>query len=298
MKKELMRYWIKSGMMLEKRDVLLPVGREKRAKRGKYTGRTLAEQIERNKRASILELNRVLCCNFRRGDLRLTLNFPDGELPGSLDEVHRRVGKMLHNLTRAYTRRTGKKLRWVVVPADTDPDTGERVRLHCHVWLSAVEEDFIWRYWPRAYCYIDHVDGRRDHIAAAVYLVNNTGYKRGRRNWSTSQGMLQPEYSAPVRVKQMGNFQAPRGAVIVDRAWTDDETGLPTAYMRCVLPGGEGYGNMEDERRRAPLARGGFPDRKHGGVEARVRAGTYSGEKREGKQGAEVQDAAQREKKL
>ena len=62
--KQLMRYKIISGRVVEKRDVLMEVTRTRKP-RGGRRGKSTIKQVERNERESVLALARFLNCNYR-----------------------------------------------------------------------------------------------------------------------------------------------------------------------------------------------------------------------------------------
>ena len=83
--KQLMRYKITSGRVVEKRDVLMDCSRTRRP-RGGRKGKSTIKQVERNERETVLELARFINCNHRGGDLFVTLKYspPAGRRPAGL----------------------------------------------------------------------------------------------------------------------------------------------------------------------------------------------------------------------
>lgn len=240
--KALMRYKIISGRAVEKRDVLMDVSLDPTTRRprprGKRRGRSAAAQIERNFQEAIKRLARALNCNFQGGDLFLSLKYDDARLPASKAEAKREARNFIRRIARAYAKATGNKLRWALVTADRSSKTGEPVRLHHHVVMDAVAWELIAAHWPADQFSYRRLDGSGDYTGVARYMLLNSGYERGRRNWSTSQGLEKPVFTAPEPVKGLGSFQVPKGARIVEREVREDaDSGFRAAYIRYVLPG-------------------------------------------------------------
>ena len=239
--KALMRYRIKSGRVIEKRDALMEVSLDPESRRvrprGKRRGKSLASQIERNMREAVKRLARVLNCNFRGGDVLLTLKYAPDRLPKSKGEAKREVRNFLRRLDRAYRRATGRKLRWVLVTADRSARTGEEVRVHHHIVMDPVAWELIARHWPDDQFSFRRLDNSGDYTAIALYMVRNTGYQRGERSWSCCQGLEQPVFFPPEPVRGAGSFQVPREARVMEReVREDEESGFRGAYIRYVMP--------------------------------------------------------------
>lgn len=236
--KKLMRYKIISGRVVEKRDVLMEVSLDPtRKKRGRYGGKTGAAQLERNCREAVLRLARTLNCNFKAGDLFLTLKYSDERLPASREEAEKMVRNFMRRLSRAYLKATGKKLRWVLVTADRSSKTGQPVRLHHHIVMDAVDWALVAAHWPKDQFSARMLDGSGDYTAVARYMVKNAGYERGKKTWSTSVGLNKPVFTAPEPVRETGSFRVPKEAKVVKREVTEDaESGFSAAYIRYVLP--------------------------------------------------------------
>lgn len=239
--KSLMRYTIKSGRVTEVRDCLIetvldPTARKPRP-RGKRRGKSLAAQIERNMREAVKNLARLLNCNFAGGDMFLTLTYPDDRLPSSKEEAKAEVRRFIRRLDRVYRKETGRKLRYVLVTADRSSKTGEITRLHHHIVMDAVAYELLKKHWSGAHLRAEYLDNKGDYTAMARYMVKNAGYDRGVRTWSASQGLKNPEISAPVPVKTLGGARLPKGAVVMENQITEDEvSGFRAAYIRYVMP--------------------------------------------------------------
>lgn len=239
--KRLMRYKIKSGRVWEKRDVMMDVSldpEERKARpRGKRKGKLLAAQVERNMREAFRRLARILNCNFRGGDVFVTLKYNDQRLPASREEAQKLAKKFLRQVGAVYRRETGEKLKYVLVTADVSSKTGLPCRLHHHLVMPEVSWRLCGKYWPKDQMSYRVLDNSGDYTAVAVYMIRNTGYRRGQRSWSASLGLEKPEFFPPEPVKELGDFRTPRNGVVVEREVHEDmESGFRGAYIRYVMP--------------------------------------------------------------
>lgn len=248
--KQLMRYQIISGRTVEKRDVLMDISpsTRKEGRRGKYTGKQKAAQVERNMNEASKRLARILNCNFEAGDLFLTLKYSDALLPSSTEEAKRNQKNFLRRMARAYRRLTGKKLKWVAVTADRSSKTGLPVRLHHHFVMDRVAYELVIKHWPKDYVNVRHLDGSGDYTGVAIYMIRNAGYQRGCQTWSSSNGLDKPIFTPPVPVKECGNFRVPKTATVTEREIHENkEDGFSAGYIRYVLPE-EGFPNPQGGR--------------------------------------------------
>ena len=235
--KQLMRYKIISGRVVEKRDVLMEVTRTRKP-RGGRKGKSTIKQVERNERESVLALARFLNCNYRGGDLFLTLKYSDGRLPADRAEAKRIAKNFIRRLARAYRKKHGKALIWALVTVDRSSKTGDPVRLHHHVVLNAMDWELIAANWPADEFSCRHLDDSGDYTAVARYMVRNAGYGRGEQCWSSAKkGAKRPVYSTPVPVQQAGSVRVPKEARIVERELHESaESGFSAAYIRYIMP--------------------------------------------------------------
>lgn len=87
---------------------------------------------------------------------------------------------------------------------------------------------------------IEPIDGREDHTALAVYLIDNVhGLPSNSKVWSTSRDNLaKPIYTEPVEiVDSIADIKLIPTATQTAFERLDGEAGTPvSAYIRCVLP--------------------------------------------------------------
>lgn len=249
--KRLMRYKIISGRVVEVRTSMVEVSLDpttgKPRPRGKRRGKSLASQIERNFRETVKRLARILNCNFRGGDLLLTMRYDNDRLPESKGAAKREARNFMRRISRAYRKKTGRKLRWVMVTADRSSKTGEKVRIHHHIVMDPVDWELVAENWPDDQFSFRRLDNSGDYTAIAIYMIKNAGYERGVRTWSSSQGLEEPVYTPAVPVSTLGGARIPKDAKIMERQITENEdSGFRAAYIRYTVPEGKEQEEFSD----------------------------------------------------
>lgn len=235
--KQLMRYKIISGRVEEKRDVMMNVSGRKERRRTRRKGSSTVSQLKRNEDEAEKRLARVINCNFGAGDLWLILKYSDERLPESREAAELVAKNFLRRARREYRKETGRALRYIVVTSDTNPKTGEKVRLHHHLVMDRLAWEVICKHWPMEEMSYIIMDGRGDYTGIARYMLQNADKQSGKRAWNPSQGLKQPIFTMPEPVKTSGSFRVPKGAEIREnRSTQDKESGFSAAYIRYVLP--------------------------------------------------------------
>lgn len=235
--RRLMEYKIISGRTVEIRRVMMSVRRQddRSPRRGKRVkGKTTLRKILANEREAVKNLARILNCNFKQGDMWITLTYPEEYLPESPEAADREFAKFLRKLRALAKKETGKNPVYVTSPpCDADPRTGERVRLHYHVVMPAVAYEQVIKLWPQADVTYRRLDGRGDYTGIARYICGQSAHAPGKKRWRCSKGLKKPIYTEPVPVKAGERVYIPRSASLKEKAdLTDSETGMSSLYVR------------------------------------------------------------------
>lgn len=234
--RRLMEYKIISGRTTEIRRTMMPF-REKgqKVRRGtKVKGKTSLRKILANEREAVKNLARILNCNFRQGDMWITLTYPENTLPAGREDAKKDLEKFLRKCREAYRKATGKALRYVVAVSDRDGKTGEiSKRMHLHIVMDALAYEVITALWPAEDVTYRRLDGRGDYTGIARYMVTNAGPADGKKRWSTSKGLRKPIITEPVPVEEKERIRVPRDVSLKEREeYRDEETGMYSAYVR------------------------------------------------------------------
>ena len=212
-----------------------------------------------NFRAAWQKLRLLLCCNFRRGDLFVTLTYDDEHLPANRKAAKKSAQLFIDRL-RASRKAAGEDLKYVYVTEEIVNDGNDR-RLHHHMVISASQTrsdiELIRSLWT-AGSNIDvmqlgaHALYSDDFLELAQYLCKERNpdakvYNVGDRCWCGSRNLSKPEVKSEL-VDECVTVCAPPGARIIDRDSKTNEYGSYD-YIVYLLP---------EPRMRPPTGRRSF----------------------------------------
>lgn len=232
-----MEYKIISGRTVEIRRVMMDVRREadQPRRRGmKVKGKTSLRKILANEREAVKNLARLINCNFRQGDMWITLTYSQERLPESAAAAEKQFAAFLRKLRSLCRKETGKNPLYITSPpCDTDPKTGEARRLHFHVVMPAVAYEQVIKLWPQEDVTYRRLDGRGDYTGIAKYICGQSARQPGKKRWRSSRGLKKPVYTEPVPVRAGERVYIPRNASLKEKAdMVDSETGMSSVYVR------------------------------------------------------------------
>ena len=234
--RKLMEYKIISGRTVEIRRVLMSVRRQDTLpkRRGlRVRGKTSLKKILANEREAVKNLARLINCNFKQGDMWITLTYSDDRLPESIEDAAQDFAKTLRKLRAMVKKETGKNPIYIASPSQIDPKTGETVRLHYHVLMPAIAYEQIIKLWPQEDVTYRRLDGRGDYTGIARYICSNAVREPGKKRWSSSRGLKQPIYTEPVPVRSGERVYIPKNVSLKEKTeLMDQETGMQSLYVR------------------------------------------------------------------
>lgn len=137
-------------------------------------------------------LMRLLCENFRRGDLYITLTY---ERITSAEERAADLARFLRRLRRLCRERVGKELRYICVKED------RQVRPHYHLVCQSlpITPAQLLELWGQGRVELGTLDGNPDYGWLARYLTKQAEKERGKKRWSQSKN-LRPPYEPEPRI--------------------------------------------------------------------------------------------------
>lgn len=238
-----MEYKIISGSVEEICRGWMPTTRGgQRVRRGTKAKKSSIEKIKRNETDAIKKLTRIVNCNFRMGDLWLTLTFP-GKEEITWEAAQTVFDRFLRKLRALYREKNGENIKYVYSHGRKDKD-GNDARPHFHVVLQAVDYELICSLWPQEAVTYRRLDGRKDHVKIAKYMIRNAKGVPGKKKYHTSRGLERPVYTEPVPVHINTKIKLPKDAIICEQHKTRDyESGFTTEYVRYIRPEKERKGN-------------------------------------------------------
>lgn len=227
---------ITSGQVVERRKSY--VGRRPSRRGERIKGNSSEKKQENNRQQAVLELARVLNCNYTHGDALLTLTF-DGEnleqCGGTFEGAVKEAKKFLDRV-RYRMEKHGDVLKWVLVPSEIDGETGEVVRLHCHLVINGaglrLEDRVFLLYgetlddiWGRGKVDVQLLRDQKDYYPLALYLIRQARNIPDAKKYSRSRNMIKPkvEYAYVLSPAQL---RVPAGATTLPGTRYDPELGV------------------------------------------------------------------------
>ena len=186
-----------------------------------------------NFKAAYKQLQLLLCANFRRRDLYITLGFDDEHLPPGRKEAKKIMAKFMDRL-RARRRADGQELKYVY----TTEEKHGAARLHHHLVINATERDIeaIRSLWP----YGDMIDlvyvRDRDYDTLARYMTKESveGRPVGAQMWTRSRNLEQPVVESCF-VPDDTALAVPPGCFVLEREERATEYGS-YSYIKYRVP--------------------------------------------------------------
>lgn len=219
-------------------------GDSTKARAAKAKCSTLARRAL-NFRAAWQKLRLILCANFERGDLWITLSYDDEHLPANRKEAKARVQTFIDRM-RAARRRIGEELRYIYNIEEIMED-GSR-RLHHHMVMNAgtARNDFelirsLWTFGSNIEIRKlgEHEIFSDDFLELAKYICKERDpeakvYNVGDKCWIGSRNLERPKEQSEL-VGDNVTITAPPGAIILDKHSESNEYGS-FDYIVYLLP--------------------------------------------------------------
>lgn len=256
-----------SGNVVERRKSR--IGRRPSKRGGRTRGNSTERKIEGNRQAAVLQLARTLNCNFRKGDLWLTLKFDPEHLErcgGDLDGAKREAKKAISRITYR-TKKAGIVCKWVLAPSEIDGETGELVRPHVHLVVTG--EGFAWKdgvlsllgedvetIWGQGGVDVQILRGQDDYYPLAKYIIDQSRGVADEKKYTCSRNMAKPIIRREI-VTSGRQLRVPSGAVELPGTRYDPEKGQNVVRY---IPRKKDPARKVGGHREAALAAGGDGD--------------------------------------
>ena len=211
-----------------------------------------------NFRAAWLKLRLLLCANFRRRDLWVTLTYDNDHLPDNRREAKKRIALFMDRL-RAAKKKSGELFRYVYITEEMTDDGGRR--LHHHLVMTAGDAmkdyELIRSLWTEGSnieirTLGEHSMFADDFLELAQYMCKERNpdakvYNVGDRCWCGSRNLIRPVTESEL-VDDNVTITAPPGARIIDQDQKRNEYGS-FDYIVYLLP----EKPPRDKRKRPPI---------------------------------------------
>ena len=243
------RYMIRtitSGAVVEKSK--FAVAANVRPRQSRKKGATPIRKQDQNDRDAVKRLARVMNCNFRHGDLWVTLKYDqvrmkvltdriaaDGQMP-DMDTIRAYAVRERDRFLRRVKdtlKKQGMSLKYVKVTSDLDGETGEAVRIHHHLILPAAAREAVYRHWGVDDVRIDPLRDQKDYTPLAEYLIRQVRRQPDMKKYSVSRNMDKPIVKEEI-VYTASELKVPKGARLMHRSEYSLER--TTQYIRYIRP--------------------------------------------------------------
>lgn len=205
----------------------LPNPRDSRAVRQGKKNLTSSAQQRMNQKYQWQNLELLMACNFRPGDIVLTLTFDDAHLPDSRSAVMGCVRQFFKRL-RAMRSPLGNTLKYIYViehnhcrddPTFTPVELAQQGRYHVHMILNATGRDFddIKACWGLGLIemHLFELNRERTYESLARYFCKELPDYVGARKYIPSLGLAKPETDCQI-VDSGETLAPPKGATVYD----------------------------------------------------------------------------------
>lgn len=214
-----------------------------------------------NFRAAWQKLRLILCANFSRGDLWVTLGYDDDHLPANRKEAKKKMQLFIDKL-RAARRRSGEELRYVYNIEEIQEDGSRRLHHHMVLQAGAARNDFelirsLWTFGSNIEIRKlgEHEIFADGFLELAQYMCKERNpeakvYNVGDKCWIGSRNLARPETESEI-VSDNVTITAPPGAVILDKHSEANEYGS-FDYIVYLLPAAPPHAADPPRRKRKP----------------------------------------------
>ncbi len=229
------------------------VGDKQSGSRKWHRAKSAEDKRDENARQAVRMAARILNCNYVQEDKLMTLTYTDSEYEALFlgldpEEVIEKAKSVLSSvLEKARRDLRGKRIaaapaephnnnvrldmRTFTVTADMDGETGELVRVHHHVVVTAAAADRIAGRWEHGIVHTENLYRQDDYTPLAAYLLGQVRHREGKKKYSCSRNMIKPKVEEQVLAEVPDNeIRVQPGARVLDR--TPYREGTLSQYVR------------------------------------------------------------------
>lgn len=234
---------ITSGNVVERRKWKV----QRRASRGsRVRGNSTEKKQLGNREAAVLQMTRIMNCNMRGGDLLLTLTINEhgAEVTGNTYEGIKREARKCIDRILYRLKKSGIMAKWFLIPSVMDGDTGEVVRAHAHIVITAagfsmkdgvlmVGEESVENIWGLGEIDYKSLHNQEDFYPLCKYLISQARGVADEKKYSCSRNMEKPKIER-IYVSTSAPLRVPAGAHELEGTRYDAEKGIN--MVRYIKP--------------------------------------------------------------
>ncbi len=203
------------------------------------SAKNLEDKRDENARQAIRQAARALNCNFDHEDYLLTLTYSDEshrrlfdgmDLEQVWEAARKQAAKAMEKVMRQ-ARRKNLTLRYFGVTSDMDGESGEMIRIHHHVVISAPGEQLVRDAWVHGLVDSEHLYRQDDLTPLAAYLLGQVRHVPARKKYVCSRNLVKPVVMEEVLDRDPEQeIRVQPGAKVLDR--TPYRAGTVVQYVR------------------------------------------------------------------
>lgn len=229
------------------------VGDKQSGGRKWHKAKSQEDKRDENARQAVRVAARILNCNYCQEDRMLTFTYSDevyerlfagldpdqvlekakSVLSSALEKVRRDLkGKRIATAPAEPRNDRGvEEMRTFAVTADMDGETGELVRVHHHVVVTAAAAEALAAQWKYGIVHTENLYRQDDYTPLAAYLLGQVRHREGKKSYSCSRNMVKPKVEEMVLDEIPDNeIRVQPGARVLDR--TPYREGTVNQYVR------------------------------------------------------------------
>lgn len=238
-------YWVirtyQAGSVGEKSKFWVMGSRDRRNRRRE---KDAAKKAEENEAAAGKRLARIINANFGAGDILLGLDYADFGMaaverragdPADPDAIRTAADVEMKNYLRRVKRELAKQglpLRAVAITSDMSGETGEAVRVHHHLIVSASALDACIDHWHWGGVAWEVIRDQGDYLAIAQYFLRQVRRIGQEKKYFRTRNLAVPAPTDRI-APSAAELTVPRGGKLLHR--TEYKRGQPQ-YIRYLLP--------------------------------------------------------------
>lgn len=214
------------------------VGDKQTGGRKWHRAKSQEDKRDENARQAVRVAARILNCNYCQEDILLTLTYSDEEherlfaemeQDATLEKARKLLAGKMEKIRRKL--RGGVVMRTFAVTSDMDGETGELVRVHHHVVVTADAVQALADNWGYGLVHTEKLYKQDDYTPLAAYLLGQVRHREGKKKYSCSRNMVKPKVEEQVLAEAPDNeIRVQPGAKVLDR--TPYREGTLSQYVR------------------------------------------------------------------
>lgn len=179
---------IHSGKYLEVE--MYPIFTGVKNRRTKKIKASSLKQKNLNDKNSKKHFVRVAHCNFREGDLMITLSYDDEHRPDSEKQANKDIVNYLRRIDYFRKKNGMEELKYMAVIEYREAQEGKNIKIHHHLIMNSMDRDDAERIWGKGYANTIRMTEDENGLEGITrYIIKDP---KGRKRVKQSRNLQQP----------------------------------------------------------------------------------------------------------